>query len=883
MADDKKITIRAGIDASTLEKDFQALEERLKKFHQSQNRHEQNAQVIKRVAQDPNLGKYAKAAFDRTDQEHRAGIQKENEKLQKQMEISGKQAQATKSVISALESEIKTTKMSEEALKAKTKALDDLNKKLKEHDAIVLNSAKQLEAQGGIKPETANGGGAGGGGKGGGDSDAAQKQKDFNNLMKTVASMALKGAAGIAAISSTYGAFLTHRSTRDREMLGANAAIAQGTNQSFQNTMRGRGMENFFEAPERQKAMGMALKEREGRIEADPYKMIGQVGGAAIGGAVAGGIVSAGNPLAMAGGAALAAGHTIFGDKGIYNRMFDKEAYMANVNKDTVANYQANIENEKILNPNKFAALKSFGENSQNFQNLQRSFNLSDEDLIGGGITPNAKRRGGSSGSWGDQSDIEALSDEARGRGVLDKDQADRQAIADQANKDRKQGVLEEQMRDSSGASAFSKERITQNLNQILQASGTTAFAREGGGRMAAEYQRAGMTNAAGELGALAGFGGGQNATEQKYIRLLSEGMKIGINQSTMPEEMRAWTAAATQMLVQTGGAQGAVDILGTGMVGTGTQATQAARTAFEQENARAGEATGDIGAMKWAYLNSKKGSEAFAGVDADTKGWATEVDLKNLNEDDPMVQYMASQMAKGPDGQAKTAGDALNAIRGMQKASANRSGKTDKAQEAYGSGLEAYIKSGLADPDNEMTAGELAEEYNTGEGNQLYGKFVASKGKEEMGYATGGSKATQAKARIAASNIDFNEGKTPEELEALAQATKAKGAGTISAKDEASLANDQITQLANVATYLEQLTTAMEDNIKLLPQNKVALDNNTAVITALTVVMDSKATDAMKNKAMENATRILTGVPRTEQPVSKPGTSTSGGAGGDW
>ena len=823
------IIIKAGIDSSRMEQDLRVMKERIKKFQQEAETHDYRQDALKKISQTPGAaGQYAKSAYDKGEIEHRKSQQQEREKYQAEFINASKGMESIRAKLDLLDKE-----------DAKVKGLTASYERLKnaQTEAAVLLS--KTDPNGPNRPNDP-GGPSGPGG-------IIQKIVEKMDYRK-IAGL----AAGAVAVLSTVASYSQHRTTRDREMARANASVMQGSNVAFQSTMAGRGYENYYEAAERSRAFEKALSERSGQESTDKWKTAAKLGSSIVTGAGAGALAA--GPWGALAGAGFGAGKTLLGDKGVYNQMFDRPAYEAGLTRDMIKNFQGNVEAERLMNPQKFTASKLFGEGAGAFQGVQRAIGMDDRSFYGAPLMKAEQRRlntemGAPSISryrTGDPARLHPEKDESI------EDYNKRVRHSELYNSNRPMGWLAEQQLDSSGKSSFSKERIVQNLQQILQSGGNTQFARRGGASMAAEYQRAGMTGAAGELGALSGFGGNVAQTEDKYVRMMSEAMKIGIDKSTMPEEFRQFTAAATSLFMQTGGAAGAVSVLGQGMVGSGAVSIQAAQGAYQVQNQESGQSTGARGAMKWAYLRSEEGKDAFSGASEESLDWITTANISNLDPNHIMVKKIAQET-----GMSRT--EVLEEIRTVQQKGQNLTQGADTAGEKYRKGLESYISSNSKSGKGRA---ELAKAYlETEEGISLGGSaFGKAAVEREEAYSQQTGPQAVAGLNIQTGTLDLSVPKTR-------RGQLRQGPDTAADAAEGSLAGDQTGQMAVIATSLQELKKSMDLNIEESVTSKAALARNSTVIEALTSVLKSGASDETLNKLMQSLRVNLGG----QQPAVKP------------
>jgi len=665
-------------------------------------------------------------------------------------------------------------------------------------------------------------------------------------LAKMVAGFAGSAAAGI----SMYGQYRGYMSTREREIQGARGSQVQNANIGFQSTMQGQGFQNQFESKEREKAMRMALEERSSRLGADPIKAVGKVlldgiMGAGIGAAAGSAVPVIGTGLGAVAGGIGSMAKGIMGDKGLFQQIFDRDAYMENVNAETFQNFRSNLANIKMQDPEKFAGMEQFGKRQQQFQSTQRRLNLSDRDLLGHEVVsmkesaPTRNRAG--VGEKGQVTRIATRDGEfgpgtKKGQGYqVESDESFQDKLSsydaqsgylDAQNKTRKKGFLESQMSDRSGNAAFSEERINKNMSDILNAGGSSAFVKNGmGGQIAAEYQRAGYTDAAQQLGAISGQGVAD--TEQAYIKLLAEGMALGINQSELPEESRRFANAAIELYTSSQGAEGAVSTLASGIVGADSASMEAAKSAFGRMNEEAGQDTGMRGALKQSYLRSAQGKKEFGGLSENMRQHFTTTDLKNLDKDDMMVQRFRQAIQKeegfeGDENKDKATDEALKRIAKLQRYGLNLNKDTDDSNKKFGKTYNNWLAK-----NNKQDGVKTREEFSKSEeGIAVGAENFATTGMERSGdWNRQKSQEKEATNFLMSGLPDFKSKKGSVGL---------KGTGRAADDAEGSTAKDQMTQLAMVNTQLEKLTEAFNRNGKESIENLMKVVTNTAKLELL-------------------------------------------------
>lgn len=120
----------------------------------------------------------------------------------------------------------------------------------------------------------------------------------------------------------------------------------------------------------------------------------------------------------------------------------------------------------------------------------------------------------------------------------------------------------------------------------ILGAGGSTRAARQSAFGLQAE-RGMGLTNAAQVLGIVSGGMGGAEITKEATVKILAEGMRLGLDDSDFAEENRRFTQVAAEIVARSGAATGA-DVgritggFGQFMAEPTTRGIEAARGAYE-------------------------------------------------------------------------------------------------------------------------------------------------------------------------------------------------------------------------------------------------------------------------------------------------------------
>jgi hypothetical protein len=373
----------------------------------------------------------------------------------------------------------------------------------------------------------------------------------------------------------------------------------------------------------------------------------------------------------------------------------------------------------------------------------------------------------------------------------------------------------------------------------MFQAGAGSEFMKGGGATMAAEYQRAGFLNAAPELGMLAGFGGGAAKTEQAYLKLLSEAVRVGFNTSEPSEDLRRFVGAATNLFTQTEGAEGAVTMLGQSMAGTSFQDLKAAQNAYGILSGIEGKSTGYRGALKQSFLVSKKGKELFKGVSSNVKQLLTE--MKDIDLDHPLIEQAAMEMAEAEGKDLDTMTDeelmeykerAARGTKEMQmfgrEITNQQTQKRLKAEKFLSSGIEGYKKS-LGKKADTMTEEEIKKGFAR-RAQQLTTDYTTSLGISESGFGALGAETFEAigKGGVVSAK-DFIA-----DLVAKGKEIDLKGKGTITDETEASKAEDQVKQLITVNREMSNIMKSVKDNSKLSYEELLKINTVMAGVEAL-------------------------------------------------
>lgn len=809
---DKQIKIRASLDTSGIDQQVKQMQDRLSQIVKQSNT---MRTTQSEYGKGSGMSRLAQGFFGDS---NRGNV---NE-LREQFNLNVRKAQSDLRQLKEKEREMGKLQKLQEAMtsdqKERVKLLNEEIKALKEKGRVLLEENNKIAG-------VARGLGvddlAGAGFKGTGTAPAMGQPQGFFGRMRAGAANILSqmgggsvmagvgtlargaGFAGLAGVQMA-GDYVDYQRTRDRQLARDIGSAVQGRNIEMDTIMQGRGFMNRFEDPERQTAMQMAMSEREKRIAMDPLKAAGSVGtsilgygaAGAIGGSLFGGIGAV--PGAIAGGI-YGAGKSILGDKGVFRQMFDREAYTAAINAETMQNFRANLTAQRMQDPLKFAGANLFSQRAGSMQQLQRQLGMGDRDIMGDALVD-------------EQPDYAGLMNRPYGARDFSEVAEEQAESARRQNEGRRRGFLERSMRDRSGAFSFSEERIRQNIGGILQSGGTTDFVtQQMGATMAAEYQRGGMANAARQMGAISGLGNveGQK-TEEQYKKFIADAMRTGLDESDFAketvvanEEVRRTMQAITDVYTQSGGAEGAVDVFQAGLMGGAGTQVRAAQSVFQRRNQELGQGTGYRGALKYAFMNSEQGQEMFGGLPNYLKNAFTSYNLQNLDVDDPLIQQAADELGISAE-------EMVDRVGQLQRSGENYSAVADQARQNLQGGYEKY----LTENNLQDTAANRRAFQETEQGRKLVAESVGMAGQER------GDDFLQMSAQEK-SAYAFSQMQLPENLRGEAPGLDTRARGAFDA-EEGSRAADRATQLEVLNQQLPKLVEAAQQSAEESAQTRI-------------------------------------------------------------
>jgi len=399
--------------------------------------------------------------------------------------------------------------------------------------------------------------------------------------------------------------------------------------------------------PERAKAARLALEQSRTAQNADlmslPMGILKATGAGIAGGAAAGGMGGAalgslaGGVGAIPGAAAGALGGGIVGGIGGFGSAIGgiltdprkralalspfsstmRNQYQSMVAEDLAGGYSNSLEAQKNMNPFKKLAISDYEQNFQNRLDSQRGLGLRNEEFYGPG-------------------------------GFL------------------RQGVEQ----------GFTPEMQQMMASGIMSAGGSTRAAR--GGVLGNQMQRGfDLTNAAQIMGGISSGVGSQEATKQATIKILAEGMRLGLDDSKFAEENRRFTQAAADVIGRSG-AKSDTDFerimggMGRYLSDNTTKGIEASKTAYEQYQQISATTTGPRGVMRAAgFMRDSKLSQ----LSTMEKQAIMQIPEEQLNENNFLIQGAAQKLGIEPS-------ELVKRISSVNEGAVSRFGEADKLRD---------------------------------------------------------------------------------------------------------------------------------------------------------------------------------------------------------
>jgi hypothetical protein len=441
------------------------------------------------------------------------------------------------------------------------------------------------------------------------------------NFLRAMGPAGMIGAAGGAISTLGVGLGMAGDSYRAYGRMPIQTAAAMGSatqgfmGQDVQNIYGRRSAFESFWTQERARSASRALEAMNSGMTADKMGLAGNMlkwGGA---GMASGAGIGAGLGTALFPGVGTAAGAGIFGALGgaggaitgllradpreralglsqlpfIGGRY--KQQYESMVAQQVAGDYQGGIESEKNMNPYKKAASADYEQNFMRNLQFQRSLGFNNDQMYGS----NGFMRG------------------AIGNG-------------------------------------FTPEMAMEMSGNILGAGGSTRMARDSG--FGLQLQRGmDLTNAGQVLGTLSGSIGGSESTKQATIKLLAEGMKLGLDDSKFAEENRKFTQAAAEAIAKSGTSnqddfERIAAKFGSFMNENTSKGIESARGAYQEYQKMSSETTGPRGVMRAAGFMSDPDLNKLSTIE---KQSLMQIPEDQLNEDNFLVQGAAKSAGISP------------------------------------------------------------------------------------------------------------------------------------------------------------------------------------------------------------------------------------------
>ena len=408
----------------------------------------------------------------------------------------------------------------------------------------------------------------------------------------------LGGAAAIAGVVNKVisAGIATYRGYGEAPL---NASVNQGSAMSgtFGSELRGvysgrSGIESAY-LPEKLRASSIAQANLENQKRTDTASIYGIIGGAGLAGAAGGSLFGpAGTVIGGAAGILGGTGGALMNPRmrarmlGEGSEKFKTEYESMNA-KDFANNYQSDLEAEKQKDPLKYMALEDYQSRQAKNLEFQRASGLNYSSFHG-------------------------------------KDGFREQAI-----------------------NAGFTDDLAMGMGGNILASGGSTRAAQSSSMLGLQVQRGfGLNNAGSLLGTLSGGMGSSGATSEATIKLLSEGMRLGLDSSQFREENRKFSESAAEVISRSGVTSGAgtdsvLDQFG-GFFGDKTnKGMEAGKTAYDTYQNLTSSTSGPNGVMRLAGMIKDNKLSGLSGTD---RGALMQLPAEQMNPDNPTVQDIASR-----------------------------------------------------------------------------------------------------------------------------------------------------------------------------------------------------------------------------------------------
>lgn len=222
----------------------------------------------------------------------------------------------------------------------------------------------------------------------------------------------------------------------------------------------------------------------------------------------------------------------------------------------------------------------------------------------------------------------------------------------------------------------FTPQMMMQASGGILGAGGSTRSAI-GNSVFANQLNRSDITNSSQILGSLSSSIGSSEGSRQATIKILAEGMKLGLDDSKFAEENRRF-AAATAEIISRSGAQGGGDFervaggFSRFMTDNTNGGLAAGRTAYEQYQGISSSTSGPRGVMRAAGFMKDDKLSQLSTID---KQAIMQLPEEQLNESNPLVAGMAEKVGT-------TTQDFVQRIRNINQGAVSRFKQADQIRD---------------------------------------------------------------------------------------------------------------------------------------------------------------------------------------------------------
>lgn len=519
-------------------------------------------------------------------------------------------------ISSDLNSQVKSHSNIVKQLDEQTKKLKEINKKTEEYKNLKkeiadlqkqeedsLNTVARLQSQKsqmqGMDPRSfAEKGGFGRLGR-------AFGTGGFGGLNRAATRMGLGGLAGLAGSAigglgtglgaigggmQALGNFNYMLADLPARQAGRELGIAQGTTQMRGRAIRGENLEDIIFAPERAKSIKSTMDFFEDADSARQMRATGKAAGGLAGAIGAGALAGTafGGPLGtvVGAGVGLATGLGIFGssEEAYYGLTGNRGALSQMTGKEAMERYETFKMRDRMADPTKYYQKKFYSENRDRLLALQRSGGLTEDEMYGGS------------------------------------------------------GFIQ------SGAGEFLFQDRANMAQQITAAGGSGSAATRGGlNVLALQAQRSmGLTNAGQSLGRLSGYMNAEES-EDAFIRILSKGVSIGLDDSEFREEQKDYLAQVSAIASQIGGGEDMVSAaLTAGIEGDITRrGVQMSADAFQALEGAMNQQGGITAAARAGLIS---GNDMFSNIKGMDRLNFQRMQMKDIREDSSAMQMYFKQ-----------------------------------------------------------------------------------------------------------------------------------------------------------------------------------------------------------------------------------------------